>query len=51
MKYRGFGKIGWDVSILGFGVMALPRAEGEGLHFDKTESIRMIRHAIDQGDQ
>jgi len=49
MKYRGFGKIGWDVSILGFGVMTLPRAEGEGPHFDETESIIMIRNAIDQG--
>jgi len=40
MRYRKFGRLEWESSILGMGVMRLPEA---------AVSIAMIRHAIDQG--
>ena len=49
MKYRRFGKLDWEVSALGFGVMRMPTTDGEPANIDKPESIRMIRYAIDQG--
>lgn len=49
MKYRPFGKLGWDVSALGFGAMRLPVIEKDQSKIDESEAIRMIRHAIDQG--
>jgi predicted aldo/keto reductase-like oxidoreductase len=50
VKYRRFGQLEWDSSILGMGVMRLPGWTGYGQGtIDQAESIRMIRHAIDQG--
>lgn len=49
MKYRRFGKLDWEASILGFGVMALPSIGGDRAFIDEAESIRMIRYAVDQG--
>ncbi len=49
MKYRRFGKLDWEASILGFGVMALPCIDGDRRSIDESESIRMIRFAVDQG--
>ena len=51
MKYRKFGKSGWDVSALGFGCMRLPVMGDNpvGDNVDEEESIRMIRRAIDNG--
>lgn len=50
MKYRKMGKLGWDVSVLGFGAMRLPTHEKEGnLVINEAESIEMIRYAIDHG--
>lgn len=56
MKYRKFGKSGFDVSILGFGCMRLPLnpldTEGEEADtgsINETEAIKMIRYAIDNG--
>lgn len=49
MKYRKFGKLDWEVSVLGFGVMGLPPVQGEPADKDESESIRMIRYAIDHG--
>lgn len=55
MQYRKFGKLGFDVSILGFGCMRLPLMPGagggepdEGM-IDEAEAIRMIRYAVDRG--
>lgn len=49
MKYRKFGKLDFEVSLLGFGAMRMPVINNEQGNLDEAESIRMIRHAIDQG--
>jgi len=51
MRYRKFGRIGWEVSALGFGCMRFPTLDGERVSkkIDEKESTRMIRHAIDNG--
>lgn len=46
MQYRPYGKTGIELSALGFGCMRLPMKDG---HVLEEESIRMIRHAIDNG--
>ncbi|MDR1043473.1 MAG: aldo/keto reductase, partial [Clostridiales Family XIII bacterium] len=46
MLYRTFNRTGARVSLLGFGAMRLPTVDGK---VDEAESIRMIRHAIDNG--
>jgi predicted aldo/keto reductase-like oxidoreductase len=49
MKYRNFGKLDWEVSVLGFGAMRLPILENDSSKIDEPEAIRMIRYAIDKG--
>src|SRR4030042_2904922 len=49
MKYRRFGKLDWEVSILCFGVMRLPLIDENPTHLNEVESIKMIRYAIDHG--
>ncbi len=51
MQKVPFGKLGFDVSRLGFGMMRLPVHEvDEGrVVIDRPEAIRMVRHAIDRG--
>lgn len=51
MQYRKFGKLDWNASVLGFGCMRLPTADGKphGANIDETEAVRMIHHALDQG--
>ena len=48
MKYRKFGSLDWQSSVLGFGCMRLP-TKGDQKEIDKPEAIRMIRYAIDRG--
>lgn len=48
MKYRSFGRTGWNASALGFGCMRLP-CLGRPEKVDEKLTIRMIRSAIDAG--
>jgi len=48
MQYRKFGRLDWEVSILGFGTMRLP-VKGEEKNIDEREAARMLHHAIDHG--
>jgi predicted aldo/keto reductase-like oxidoreductase len=49
MKYRKFGKTGWDISVLGFGAMRLPQKPDKPGEVDEEEAIRMLRYAVDNG--
>ncbi|MBU4318442.1 MAG: aldo/keto reductase [Proteobacteria bacterium] len=49
MKYRKFGKLDWEVSVLGFGAMRLPILENDQSKIVEPEAIEMIRTAIDSG--
>jgi len=49
MKYRRFGKLDWEVSVLGFGAMRLPLIAEDPTNINEAESIKMIRYAIDHG--
>ncbi len=51
MQYRSFGKLDWKASALGFGCMRLPTVDGNphGSDINEPETIRMLRHAIDDG--
>jgi hypothetical protein len=51
MQYRKFGKLDWQASILGFGCMRLPTADGNvmGGNIIESEALRMIGQAVDRG--
>ena len=49
MKYRKFGRLDWEVSVLGFGAMRLPIIGKDPSHVDEPQAIEMIRYAIDHG--
>jgi predicted aldo/keto reductase-like oxidoreductase len=49
MKYRKFGSLDYEVSVLGFGAMRLPIMGKDSSQVDEPEAIKMIRHAIDHG--
>ncbi|MBC7218185.1 MAG: aldo/keto reductase [Candidatus Caldatribacterium sp.] len=50
MRYRKFGPLDFEVSVLGFGAMRLPlRNPADESAVDVERAIAMIRYAIDQG--
>ena len=49
MKYRKFGRLDWEVAVLGFGAMRLPTIGNDPSHIDEPQAIEMIRYAIDHG--
>lgn len=51
MQYRAYGKLGYEVSALGFGCMRLPRVfHGNGpASVDRERAFEMIRYALEQG--
>ncbi len=51
MNYVPFGRLGFDVGRLGFGMMRLPTVKDErgSEGIDRPEAIRMVRHAVDRG--
>lgn len=49
MQKRIMGKLGHEVSLLGFGAMRLPIIDGDTKKIDLAEATRMIRYAIDHG--
>ena len=49
MKYRKFGHLDWEASVLGFGAMRLPTIGNDPSHVDEPQAIEMIRYAIDHG--
>jgi len=51
MQFRKFGKLDWNVSVLGFGCMRLPTVDGNpnSSNINEAEAVRMIHHALDCG--
>jgi predicted aldo/keto reductase-like oxidoreductase len=49
VKYRRFGKLDWEASVLGFGIMRLPVIDNDDGKIDEQESMEMVRYAIDNG--
>lgn len=50
MKYRKFGRLDWQASVLGFGCMRLPLTDPEdSSSIDEERASAMIYHAIEQG--
>ncbi len=50
VKKRAFGKLNWEVSVLGFGAMRLPLNDPKDpTSIDEPQAIEMIRHGIEQG--
>jgi len=49
VKYRRFGKLNWEASALGFGVMRLPTVGADAGNIDEVEATKMLRYAIDHG--
>lgn len=48
MKYRKFGILDWEASVIGFGCMRFPTGESKGDILEQ-ESKEMLYYAIDQG--
>jgi len=49
MRYRKFGRLEYQASVLGFGTMRLPVLDGDSSKVNEDETVAMIRYAIDRG--
>lgn len=49
MQYRTCGKLDWESSVLGFGILRLPVIDGDPGKINEPEATRMVRYAIDHG--
>lgn len=49
MKFRKFGSLDWHVSVLGMGIQKLPAAVNPQTEHVRSQSIRLLRYAIDAG--
>lgn len=49
MKYRRFGRLGWDVSEVGFGMWGVAGGEGGWTGASDTSGIAALHHAVAQG--
>jgi hypothetical protein len=49
MRYRRFGELDWQASILGFGAMRLPILDEDFGKINEPEAAKMVRYAIDHG--
>jgi len=49
MRYRTFGRLDWQPSALGFGMMRLPIRENDPGQIDELLATQMLRYAIERG--
>ncbi|MBD3370658.1 aldo/keto reductase [Candidatus Fermentibacteria bacterium] len=49
MRFRRFGRTGWEVSVLGFGAMRLPHEDDQPSGIIEDRATDLISTAIDQG--
>lgn len=49
MRYRRFGKLDYQASVLGFGTMRLPIVGGDSSKVDEEQTAALVRYAIDHG--
>lgn len=49
MKYRKFGQLDWEASVLGFGCMRLPTIDGVPGQIDQDKTTEMVYAALEAG--